>query len=111
MSGTIIGLLLTGVPLIALAVFHRWHSRRPYHKQWDNAFLLSVMLVNTSIVAGLFTLGFTLGVSYEESVCASYSEAASRPVRWERHGFWDWECLVETDEGWVDRHQIIKVDD
>lgn len=67
-------------------------------------------------VGGAFTITAVVLIAllvprHDQTVCERFADASGRETKFEHYSFWSWECLVETDEGWVSRGNIIKVDD
>lgn len=74
---------------------------------WVLAAILGITLLASSITGGIQHYA----PQYDERVCARFADESGRETKFARYGFWSWECLVETDGGWVSRDRIIKVDD
>lgn len=66
--------------------------------------------VGALVVAILICFAF-FGPRHDRRVCNEFADVSEREVRFEHYSFWEWECLVRTDEGWVGRDRIVKVDD
>lgn len=65
-------------------------------------------------IAGFCTVVWWLceaDYQYHQDECANYAAATDRAVRYERTGLSNFDCYVQTNEGWVTRDDIVKVDD
>lgn len=73
------------------------------------------------LVASLLTfmgfavvLGVTVAREYDLShgpgKCAAYGRDTDRQVRWIQVSYWDYGCYVLTEDGWVPKDQIVKVE-
>jgi hypothetical protein len=82
-----------------------------YQTKWR---VFGVALALTAVVVpmavGLWVLPL-LNSTYDELQCAAWGESVERDVRFVRINHFDWSCLTHTDEGWVGRDRIVKVDD
>jgi hypothetical protein len=61
------------------------------------------------IVAAFFWIVAWLYVpaaSYSENKCGAYGEQTERETRFARYTHWSWDCLVNTDEGWIPKDQL-----
>ncbi len=77
---------------------------------WIGSAAISLALLAVGATGGL-TLAVNAWANYDESVCGAYSDATERVTRFARLNHWEWDCLVQTDDGWVSRDAIVKVDD
>jgi hypothetical protein len=71
-----------------------------------------------SILAGLAALALLLvavivpvEASYDETECRKWGESSDREVRFERWSSFSWSCFVNTEDGWVSKDSIVKVED
>jgi hypothetical protein len=55
-------------------------------------------------------LGMHLTRDYDRRECRSYSHQTERDVRFLQTGYWNWDCYVMTNDGWVPKGQIVKIE-
>lgn len=113
MDGQTIINLITGASFGLAVIGAVWgHFNTDRYGMWP---VVSWVFVGVGLVVGALALVFAVLVpmtaSYDETVCERYGQASEREVMFERYGFGSWDCLVETDEGWVSTSRITKVDD
>lgn len=75
---------------------------------WVCAMLTSLVLLGAAALVGIIGFGM---YHADKASCAGFAEVSEREVRFERYWFGDWDCLVETSDGWVPRDAIRKVED
>ena len=75
---------------------------------WVFAIIGPLALLAAAVLIGIIGIGV---YHADKASCAGFAEVAEREVRFERYWFGDWDCLVETSDGWVPRDAIRKVED
>lgn len=99
----------SAVLAVGFTVYGYTHKTR-YH--WpDGAVFGAWLFAIIAVLAALMAAVITAAVSYDETVCERYAAETGRDAEFERFGFWDWDCFVDTDEGRIPTSQIVKVDD
>ena len=66
-----------------------------------------LMLFVVWVVCGFVMVGTHLSRDYSKRECHSYSHQTERDVRFLQTGYWDWDCYVLTNDGWVPKGQIV----
>lgn len=110
MNGHVImGGITTLTVIVVVVCVWRGHATKGY--MWKDRWALG--WVPAAVVAVVFGALFTINLMvprYERGLCTRWGEATERETRFIRPGYWSWDCLVRTSEGWVSTDQIMKVE-
>lgn len=116
MNGLTINIIILAAALVVM-LFCLWRGyesgkRAGYMHMWDFQWCIAWVLCAIIVVGAALALSInTLGAHVEETTCGKWGKAVEREVKFIRPSYWSWDCLIQTDEGWVSRDAIIKVDD
>ena len=109
--------LLIGVGIVAFALGDSGEVDRigrtmriaPYPKKaiamWV-AFAVALIAWCVGLGAGIRYVS----IRYAKANCAEWGEQTEREVRFIQPTTWDWGCYVHTDDGWVRREQVRKLE-
>lgn len=75
--------------------------------------LAVVWLVLFVVAAGLGVIVGIRALTYERSQhnCVRWGEVTEREVKWVDINYWDFGCYTRTDDGWVERGKVVKVEE
>lgn len=87
--------------------------KRKYPKKYDSTREgWAIGLWVTCVVAALAVLipvVRTMDHHFAANSCREYGRDVGREVKFMDHGFWDYDCYVKTDSGWVIRSHVFEV--
>lgn len=102
----------SGALMVLFMVLGHRSKRSNHYNMWDSAWVLLAAIAGVVLfIAGLILVINEGTYAVDRTACREFSEAADRDTRFARYTYWSWDCLVETDEGWVSTEQIVKMDD
>lgn len=113
MDGQTITLLIAVFGLVVATFAVVWGTtHKDRYDMWPlSSWLLLPFGLLIAAFGVLFAVFLPLSASYDESICERYGVVAEREVKFERYGYTSWDCLAETDEGWVSTSRIMKVEE
>lgn len=100
------------VIFVILVVWFSWKGHTTKNYGWKDRYVLGWFA--SAVVALVFGIIFVVCLwvpHYSEHACYRWGEETEREVKFIRPTYWEWSCVVHTDEGWTNNTNTIKVDD
>jgi len=107
---------ITGTIFVIFAILTIWFIWKGHttcrNYSWKGRWVIGWLVSAAVALAFGFIFVVCLWVpQYSEHACHRWGEETEREVKFIRPTYWQWSCVVHTDEGWVENTNTIKVDD
>jgi uncharacterized membrane protein len=107
-----LAVLASGVMILCIWRGHATKEKISYSEFWKMKYVfgwIGAMLLFL-VFGSIFIINLWVPI-YSEHACVRWGEETDREVRFIHPTYWSWSCTVHTNEGWVSKDAIVKVDD